>query len=355
MSELISKSAVCQKNSQIRPLICVWITLLLVAWEMLFIPTTHAAQEPAAAKLVEVANKRLQEELDGLKSDKTKLETDLNRTENERQDLLNKLKIITEENTKLKDQVATLQQGLINLDNAKKQLLEEKKQLEQKSAVPQKQTLSAASEGKTGKLSAQRISALEKEVASLTNRNRQLSRQLDTQMSKARFTDKLHKEKKRLQEEVKGLRLAINSLEGQAKKHTQENTILKSKLKNVAAKFFKSQKSLDRLEKETADMHYNLGVIFQGQNKYNEAIREYEKTLEIRPNDPDTHYNLALIYDTVKNDRKKAIYYYNKYLGSTLDTQGALKIKEKVAQLNSEEKIWGAPYAKELREKKGDL
>jgi len=107
------------------------------------------------------------------------------------------------------------------------------------------------------------------------------------------------------------------------------------------------------LEKETGDMHYNLAVIFQSQNKFDEAIREYEKVLETKPDDADANFNLALIYDSVKNDRDKAIQHYEEYLGINPNGETAAKIKERITQLGLENKIWGDPGAKNVKEKKG--
>ena len=48
--------------------------------------------------------------------------------------------------------------------------------------------------------------------------------------------------------------------------------------------------------------------------KIDAAIKEYERVLELRPNDPETHYNLGVLYDDYIKDREKALYHYQKYL-----------------------------------------
>ena len=100
-------------------------------------------------------------------------------------------------------------------------------------------------------------------------------------------------------------------------------------------------------------MHYNLGVIFQKENRWKEAVREYEKVLELKPDDADANFNLALIYDTIKNDRKKAVFYYERYLDINPDADDADKVKEYITDINTKNAIWGDPTAMNIKERKG--
>ena len=69
-----------------------------------------------------------------------------------------------------------------------------------------------------------------------------------------------------------------------------------------------------RIQKEVATMHYNLAVILTNQNDFQAAVREYKKVLEMRPNDADAHYNLAVIYDTELKDTERALEHYREYV-----------------------------------------
>jgi len=60
--------------------------------------------------------------------------------------------------------------------------------------------------------------------------------------------------------------------------------------------------------------HYNLGIIYENAGRYKEAAEEYEKTLELAPDDADIHYNLAIVYDDHLQDNEKAIIHYRRYL-----------------------------------------
>ncbi len=60
--------------------------------------------------------------------------------------------------------------------------------------------------------------------------------------------------------------------------------------------------------------HYNLAIIYENCGKYNEAAQEYEKVLELDPNDADVHYNLGIVYDDFIQDNEKAVLHYSRYL-----------------------------------------
>lgn len=82
-----------------------------------------------------------------------------------------------------------------------------------------------------------------------------------------------------------------------------------------------------KLRNETATMHYNLAVILVDQQNYPAAITEYMKVLEIRPNDPDAHYNLAVLYDDYLKDNDKALEHYRQYVKAAPDAPEAQKVR----------------------------
>jgi tetratricopeptide (TPR) repeat protein len=47
---------------------------------------------------------------------------------------------------------------------------------------------------------------------------------------------------------------------------------------------------------------------------YEEAVKEYEKTLSLRPDDLYAHYNLGIIYSQYLIDEEKAVSHFKKYL-----------------------------------------
>jgi len=58
----------------------------------------------------------------------------------------------------------------------------------------------------------------------------------------------------------------------------------------------------------------NLGVIARSKGQFNEASEYYSKGLEAAPDNPDLHYNLAVLNEIYLHDYAKAIKHYERYL-----------------------------------------
>jgi Tfp pilus assembly protein PilF len=44
------------------------------------------------------------------------------------------------------------------------------------------------------------------------------------------------------------------------------------------------------------EAHYQLGILYQDQQKYEDAIREFNQTIKLRPDYNRAHYRLVLMY-----------------------------------------------------------
>ncbi|KPK99247.1 MAG: hypothetical protein AMJ95_00445 [Omnitrophica WOR_2 bacterium SM23_72] len=99
----------------------------------------------------------------------------------------------------------------------------------------------------------------------------------------------------------------------------KDNKLFQKKLEGYSRKLYQVALLKDRLLKENAVLHYNLGVYYLQKQQYPEAIREFQKDLELNPNDAAAHYNLGLIYAEYFDDKAKAINHFKRYI--TLDPQ----------------------------------
>ncbi len=115
--------------------------------------------------------------------------------------------------------------------------------------------------------------------------------------------------------------------------------ILKAKFKDAAPGLAKSSRISQKMMRENADMHYNLANIFLNNKQYREAMREYERVLELRPSDPETHYNLGILYDDYLKDRDKALYHYQKYLTINPKAPDAKHVESYILNLELEQKV----------------
>lgn len=78
--------------------------------------------------------------------------------------------------------------------------------------------------------------------------------------------------------------------------------------------------------KEALKFHYNAGFIYDQNQQFELALIEYEKALEAVPDDADTHYNLAILYDEYRFNKRKAIEHYQAYLDLYPDAQDTVKV-----------------------------
>lgn len=93
-----------------------------------------------------------------------------------------------------------------------------------------------------------------------------------------------------------------------------ENATLNFQLKKFPKDVTGLAQQHQRLIKETADMHYNLGVLFTENKQYGQAAGEFRKVIEVRPDDADAHYNLGVIYAEHLPDQAKAVEHFRRYL-----------------------------------------
>jgi tetratricopeptide (TPR) repeat protein len=93
-----------------------------------------------------------------------------------------------------------------------------------------------------------------------------------------------------------------------------KNRTFEKKLEQLPARFAEISRQNKVLVKETALMHYNLGVFYTKNKEYSRAIAEFEKTIELTPDDPYAHYNLGYIYAEYMVNRPKAIEQFRKFL-----------------------------------------
>lgn len=293
------------------------------------------APAPAAAKPAE-------ETVDSLKEKLATLQKNFQELKNDRDNLLNQSQRLLKENEDLKD--------------AKNQV---SKFTEERALLLQYKD---NSEMRLKKLEAEN-EAYKKNVAAASKERNTLKEQLAKQRKFRQ--DILAKEKARLDEEYRGLTAVINPLRDENNKlkedlkktredlktagmaaggFQEESNLVKTRLAQLEQHFEEVRKENQalveesrlyptrfadlaaqnqRLIDETADMHYNLGVFYVNNKEYKRAIAEFEKGLKIKPNDPDTNYNLGYIYAEHIVDRSKAILYFKKYLTYAPDAEDA--------------------------------
>ena len=67
-----------------------------------------------------------------------------------------------------------------------------------------------------------------------------------------------------------------------------------------------------KVEPSSDEAYFYLGAIYQEQKQLDTAILEYEKCISLNPGNALAHLNLGILYDTHRNDVKRAIAHYQK-------------------------------------------
>lgn len=83
---------------------------------------------------------------------------------------------------------------------------------------------------------------------------------------------------------------------------------------------------------ELAKAHYNMGNIYFERGEYQRAVVEYYQAVDLTPNDPDTHYNLAFVSGEYLGDQETALKHYQWYLYLKPDASDASAVKEKIME-----------------------
>ena len=194
----------------------------------------------------------------------------------------------------------------------------------------------------------QESAALKKDLQQLKSENRRISKDLDIAKSGAQTAkkDTMINDLRKQVAELKSAESKINSKMGKTArdaktladknakledakanlekilaKYKKEyadalktNRAFEQDMKNIPKKFSETARQNKQLIKETSEMHYNLGVFYVKNKEFERARAEFEKTIEINPDDAYAHFNLGYIYAEHLVDRKKAVAQFRHYL-----------------------------------------
>jgi len=124
----------------------------------------------------------------------------------------------------------------------------------------------------------------------------------------------------------------------QSQQTTQE---LESKTNEMLAKGGDMDPQDQKFREELAKAHYNMGNIYFQRGEYQRSVVEYYQAVDLTPNDPDTHYNLAFVSSEYLGDQETALKHYQWYLYLKPDASDAPIVKEKIieAKLSLRSKI----------------
>jgi len=138
-------------------------------------------------------------------------------------------------------------------------------------------------------------SQLQDEKDSLQKRFSEAQRSIENKESD------LQKTKQKMEELEKSVNLEKSKVQG---KLSEEKAVLEKRIASLE----------DSLAKERGLYHYNLGVAYAQAKLYDEAVEAYEKSISCNPDNAEAHYNLAVLYENMKDDPDGAAIQYRMYL-----------------------------------------
>jgi len=124
------------------------------------------------------------------------------------------------------------------------------------------------------------------------------------------------KERKEYEEKFKRLVDEHERLEDETKN-------LLRKMKTVPKKTAQMAHENTELIEDTASMHYNLGVFYAENKRFDRAISEFKRALDLNPHDSRAHYNLGYLYAQEYENHRLARGHFLKYLKLAPDDDGA--------------------------------
>ena len=162
------------------------------------------------------------------------------------------------------------------------------------------------------------MEGLRNQANMLEQENRVLAKQLEKSQKESRLAQM---DNSGLKQKMELMEAEVEASEKQYEEIKKENRYLAQEATQFPKKFADLARHNRKLVKETADMHYNLGVSNIKNKEFGRAIKEFEKVLELKPQDAYANYNLGYIYAEHLVDRHKAIKYFKDYLAYAPDAR----------------------------------
>lgn len=123
--------------------------------------------------------------------------------------------------------------------------------------------------------------------------------------------------KKRETELTENIRIhlaAIKRLEAEKAEIIKQNRELVKAIKTAPNRVRDMAAENQLLIRETSEMHYNMGVFFADNRKFDRAAKEFERALDFNPNNAKVHYNLGFLYAEQLKNYDEALTHFRKYL-----------------------------------------
>ncbi len=159
---------------------------------------------------------------------------------------------------------------------------------------------------------------MEKEKSGLKKENIELANNIkQSRAESGRLKEAVSKFKtgwQKSNEEIILLREKLNKFNKKYADAVKKNKVLEQKIIETPRKFVEIARQNKTLIRQTSNMHYNLGVFYMKGKEYSRAVAEFEKAVELTPDDEYSRFNLGYIYAEYLINRAKAIEHFRQFL-----------------------------------------
>ena len=159
---------------------------------------------------------------------------------------------------------------------------------------------------------------LDRESKRLREENEKFGQTINLMEGKLKLAlDRIKKDQERelsMLRQVRGQKDLLEGIRAQNVMLTKTNMELNELINSTPGHIKDMAAQNQTLVKETAEMHYNMGVFFTENKKFEQAEREYLRALEFDPNNLKVHYNLGYLYAEDMDRHDKAMFHLEKYL-----------------------------------------
>ena len=160
-----------------------------------------------------------------------------------------------------------------------------------------------------------KIAVLQKELKNNSDAAGKEKNKVDANLKAAeRKVIQLSEENKELAEAKERLTATVEEQERNYAEVVNKNKGLEREMRQLPDKFVEVSRQNQVLLKQTAGMHYNMGVFYTKHKEYGRAAAEFAKAVEINPDDAYAHFNLGYIYAEYLINRHKAMDHFRHFL-----------------------------------------
>jgi tetratricopeptide (TPR) repeat protein len=172
-----------------------------------------------------------------------------------------------------------------------------------------------------------------KEIRRVENLNRKYTKEIeDIKSLLAEKDEDFQRRMKELENKMQKEQDEKNKQTVVAEQNKQTSKELETKTTEMLSKGADLDPEDQQFKEELAKAHYNMGNIYFERGEYQRAVVEYYQAVDLTPNDPDVHYNLAFVSGEYLGDQETALKHYQWYLYLKPGAEDSNVVKERILQ-----------------------